>query len=43
MFASVGSDGLVRLWDVTSPNKNITTFKAHDFEIMSCDFNKYEE
>ena len=26
-----------------TPDKNIATFKAHDFEVLSCDFNKYEE
>ena len=29
VFASVGGDGLLKLWDHTLPKPNISTFQAH--------------
>ena len=42
VFASGGGDGFLKLWDHSLPNKNIATLKAHEGEIMSIDFNKYD-
>ena len=43
MFASVGADGLLKLWDLKAQQTNIASFQANDLEILSCDFNKYSE
>lgn len=44
MFATAGADGALRLWDLNAKqNKNIASIKAHQGEVLSCDFNKYEE
>lgn len=33
VFASVGGDGLLKLWDHTLPKPNISSFRAHDVKI----------
>lgn len=43
VFASGGGDGILKMWDHTLPKPNISSHRAHDAEIMSLDFNKYEE
>lgn len=43
VFASGGGDGCLKLWDHSLPNKNIASVVAHEGEIMSIDFNKYDE
>ena len=43
LFSSVGSDGLLKLYDLNSPDKIIGNYPVHDGEVISCDFNKYEE
>ncbi len=43
MFASVGIDGGLKIWDLKSQNKNIASIRAHQTDILSCDFNKYDE
>ena len=42
VFASGGGDGCLKLWDHSLPNQNIASVAAHDGEIMSVDFNKYD-
>ena len=42
VFASCGADGLLKMWDHTLPKPNISSHRAHDAEILSIDFNKYE-
>lgn len=43
LFASVSGDGVLNLWDIVGQNKNVAAVKAHQNEILSCDFNKYRE
>jgi len=43
IFGSCGSDGYLNLWDITNPKQSISSMKAHDDIIYSCDFNKYTE
>lgn len=43
VFASGGGDGCLKIWDHSLPNKNIASVPAHEGEIMSVDFNKYDE
>lgn len=43
VFASGGGDGLLKLWDHTLPKPNISSHRAHESEILSLDFNKYEQ
>lgn len=43
VFASCGSDGLLKMWDHTLPKPNISSHQAHTAEILAIDFNKYEE
>ena len=43
VFASASGGGFLKMWDHTIPKPNISTHKAHDGEILSIDFNKYEE
>ena len=31
----------MKIWDLKTPEKNILNFRAHELEILSCDFNKY--
>lgn len=33
----------MKLWDHTLPKPNISSHRAHDTEILSLDFNKYEQ
>ena len=39
----MNAEGILQLWDLNLPNKNVVTFRAHDLEILACDFNKYQE
>lgn len=39
----MNAEGLLQLWDLTLPNKNVVSFRAHELEILACDFNKYQE
>jgi peroxin-7 len=41
VFASASSDRTVKLWDIKS-GKIMKTIVAGNAEVMSCDFNKYE-
>lgn len=43
MFASVGNDGALKIWDMKSPKYVIAGIKAHNADILTCDFNKYDE
>lgn len=43
VFATGGGDGILKMWDHTLPKPNISSHRAHDAEILSLDFNKYEE
>jgi len=45
LFASCGADGFLRLWDVTSQtrDKSLVMLRAHEAEVLCCDFNKYAE
>jgi peroxin-7 len=43
LISSVGSDGLLKIWDLNSNNKTIASVPAHKLEILSVDFSKYEE
>jgi peroxin-7 len=40
MFASASGDCSVKLWDTNVP-ESISTWRAHDFEVLSMDWNKY--
>ena len=33
VFASIGGDGLLKLWDHTLAKPNISSFRAHDVKI----------
>ena len=43
LFASCAGDGFLRLWDIKNPikDKSLGMLKAHDSEVLCCDFNKY--
>ncbi|KAL4440779.1 hypothetical protein ABPG74_013760 [Tetrahymena malaccensis] len=43
IFATVGSDSTLKLWDLNTPNKSIAGLRAHDGEVLGCDFNKYQD
>jgi peroxin-7 len=43
VFASAGGDGFLKLWDHSLPKQNIASVQAHEGEIMSLDFSKYDE
>lgn len=34
VFASVGADGLLKLWDHTLPKPNISSFRAHEVDYL---------
>jgi WD40 repeat protein len=42
IFASSSADGTLRIWDITKPAKEVIGIRDVD-EILSCDFNKYQE
>ncbi len=33
----------MKIWDIKTPEKNVLNFRAHELEILTCDFNKYNE
>lgn len=41
VFASAGGDALVKTWDTRSP-QSTASFQAHQGEVLSLDWNKYE-
>ncbi|KAF8559916.1 WD40 repeat-like protein [Imleria badia] len=43
VFASVGDDKLLLLWDTRSPAEPTTKVQAHDREILACAFNPAQE
>lgn len=45
LFASVGSEGGLKIWDLKSDPKNmlVAGIKAHNGDALSCDFSKYDE
>ncbi|GFZ06144.1 peroxin 7 [Actinidia rufa] len=42
VFASASGDCTVRIWDVREPGSTMI-LPAHKFEILSCDWNKYDD
>jgi peroxin-7 len=40
VFASTYRDCTLRVWDVREPNSTMI-IPPHDFEILTCDWNKY--
>jgi peroxin-7 len=42
MFASSSGDCHVKVWDAHSP-KSAVSFKAHDYEVLTMDWNRYNE
>eukprot|EP00475_Leptophrys_vorax_P002944 TRINITY_DN1167_c0_g1_i1.p1 TRINITY_DN1167_c0_g1~~TRINITY_DN1167_c0_g1_i1.p1 ORF type:complete len:350 (-),score=63.30 TRINITY_DN1167_c0_g1_i1:46-1062(-) len=42
LFASSSGDGHVKIWDAHSP-KAANSFKAHDYEVLTMDWNRYNE
>lgn len=43
LFASVGVDGSLKMWDLKNPKSLIAAIRAHAADVLSCDFSKYEE
>ena len=43
LFATASQDGHLRLFELNDPRKNIVSIRAHEGEVMSLDFNKYQE
>lgn len=41
IFGSCSGDSTVRVWDIRS-GKDVKRIHAHQNEVLSCDFNKYE-
>jgi peroxin-7 len=41
IFGSCSGDQTLRIWDIRT-GKDVKKIHAHDNEILSCDFNKYE-
>ena len=41
-MATCGLDGFCRLWDIKT-QKNVLAIPAHSNEVLSCDFNKYDD
>ena len=41
-FASSNSDGSLRVWDLREQGPTLT-IRAHDQEVLCCDWNKYED
>jgi peroxin-7 len=41
IFGSCSGDESVRIWDVRT-GKDVKVIHAHNNEVLSCDFNKYE-
>lgn len=42
IFASVSEDTQMMIWDKRRP-KSVLQVKAHQYEVLTCDFNKYNE
>ena len=42
-FASVSGDCQLKVWDCRNPQHSVQSFKAHDYEILCCDWAKYDE
>ena len=42
VISSCGVDGTLRIWDIKT-QRNVLAIPAHQNEVLSCDFNKYEE
>jgi len=42
VFASVSADHFLKIWDAKAP-RSVQTIKAHDFDILAMDWNKYQE
>ena len=43
VFASVSGDCTLKIWDVKAPPRSAQTIRAHDFEILTMDWNKYRD
>lgn len=41
VFASVAGDCSVSIWDINVPHQPVQSFRAHNNEILTCDWNKY--
>ncbi|KAI8428484.1 hypothetical protein MSG28_007282 [Choristoneura fumiferana] len=41
-FASVSGDGHLKLWSCTEPSRPAAVVKAHDAEVLSCDWSRLE-
>lgn len=42
-FGSASGDCTLKLWDSAVPNGAVQTIHAHDFEVLSFDWNKYDD
>lgn len=42
-FASVSGDGYLKIWNCMDSTRASTSIKAHDAEVLSCDWCKYEQ
>jgi len=42
-FASVSGDGYMKIWSAGNTVRPTTSVKAHDAEVLSCDWCKYEQ
>ncbi|XP_026473457.1 peroxisomal targeting signal 2 receptor [Ctenocephalides felis] len=42
-FASVSGDGFLKLWNTLNSQRPDASIKAHDAEVLSCDWCKYEQ
>jgi peroxin-7 len=42
-FGSASGDCTVKLWDSAVPTSAVQTLRAHEFEVLSFDWNKYDD
>lgn len=43
MVASCSGDGSVKIWDTRRPPNAVSSFHAHDAEVLCVDWNKYRK
>lgn len=41
-FASASGDNTLRIWDISAPPRAQQTIRAHDGEVLTCDWAKYD-
>eukprot|EP00040_Diaphanoeca_grandis_P023208 m.125863 g.125863 ORF g.125863 m.125863 type:complete len:325 (-) comp29160_c0_seq1:41-1015(-) len=43
VFASVSGDCTLKIWDARTQPQSMQTFRAHEYEVLCCDWGKYDE